>query len=401
MSKMSLSLAPVCVQKYGGSSLATPERMHRVAEHIKRRVEQGQSLVVVVSAMGRSTDELLALASEVSKIPPQRELDMLLTAGERISMALLSMALADLGVSAISLTGSQSGILTSGSHGRATVAQIQAGRIEAALAQGKVVIVAGFQGVCPKTKEVTTLGRGGSDLTAVAMAIRLQADSCEIYSDVAGMMTADPRSIANAQVIRRLSWPASEMMAKFGASVLHHRAASLAHRYRLPLSLRSSFDFDDEGTQIIGSRMEDRQVLALTQHRALSLVQVPLVGECQSRILQMVAAGEEPSLVYQVHRSGNGTCYLRALLTERLMDALSDDLATLPGVELTRGLACLTLVGSNFHLDCTLMSNLYSLLGSHAHWIASQAQGLALVVDDSSLESLADTLHQRFVARPS
>src|SRR5689334_6573371 len=214
---------PVVVQKYGGTSVADPERIRAVAARVAAARREGDQLAVVVSAMGQTTDELLRLAHQISARPSRRELDMLLTVGERVSMALLAMALHDLGVDAISFTGSQSGILTDGTHNAARIIDIRPERLRAALAAGHVVIVAGFQGVNPRTKEITTLGRGGSDTTAVALAAALGPAECEIYTDVPGVFTADPRVVKDARVIPSLSYAACSALAHLGGRVLHAR----------------------------------------------------------------------------------------------------------------------------------------------------------------------------------
>jgi aspartate kinase len=189
---------PVLVQKYGGTSVDGPDRLRAVARRVAGARAAGHDLVVVVSAMGHATDELIRLAHEVSRRPNRRELDMLITTGERVSMALLAMALHDLDVEAISFTGSQSGILTNGPHSAARIVEVRPDRIRAALARGQVAIVAGFQGVDPESREITTLGRGGSDTTAVALAAALRPAACEIYTDVPGVLTADPRLVPDA-----------------------------------------------------------------------------------------------------------------------------------------------------------------------------------------------------------
>jgi uridylate kinase len=217
------------VQKYGGTSVADAEAIGRVAEHIVQRHKSGDRLVVVVSAMGKSTDELLSLASQVCRKPPRRELDMLVTAGERISMALLSMAIAQRGVDAISFTGSQSGIITEPTHQGAKIVEIRPVRIREALSQSKVVIVAGYQGVST-AREVTTLGRGGSDTTAVAMAVALGAQACEIYSDVAGVYSADPRVYSAARHFSALPYKIMQVMAHVGVQVLNAEAVEWAMR---------------------------------------------------------------------------------------------------------------------------------------------------------------------------
>jgi aspartate kinase len=229
------------VQKYGGSSVADAERVKRVAERIVASRREGNEVVVVVSAMGDTTDELLDLAQQVSPVPPARELDMLLTAGERISMAVLAMAIANLGFEARSFTGSQAGVITDSTHGKARIIDVTPGRIRQALDDGYVVIVAGFQGVSQDTKEITTLGRGGTDTTAGALAAALNAEVCEIYTDVDGVYTADPRIVPNARRLDRISYEEMLEMAASGAKVLMLRCVEYARRYSVPVVVRSSF----------------------------------------------------------------------------------------------------------------------------------------------------------------
>jgi aspartate kinase len=229
------------VQKYGGSSVADADGIKRVAQRIVASRKAGDSVVVVVSAMGDSTDELHDLAKQISPVPPGRELDMLLTAGERISMALLAMAIANLGLHARSFTGSQAGVITDDVHGRARIIDVTPGRISSALADGAIPIVAGFQGVSQNHKDVTTLGRGGSDTTAVALAAALKADVCEIYTDVDGVFTADPRIVPTARRIPVISYEEMLEMAACGARVLQVRCVEYARRYGMPIHVRSSF----------------------------------------------------------------------------------------------------------------------------------------------------------------
>ncbi len=239
------------VQKYGGSSVADADGIKRVAQRIVSARKAGDRVVVVVSAMGDSTDELIDLANQVSPLPPGRELDMLLTAGERISMALLAMAIANLGLEAQSFTGSQAGVITDSTHGKAHIIDVTPGRIATALDGGAIPIVAGFQGVSQTGKDITTLGRGGSDTTAVALAAALNADLCEIYTDVDGVFTADPRIVATARKIPRLSYEEMLKMAACGAKVLMLRCVEYARRYDLPIHVRSSFS-SKEGTWVSG-----------------------------------------------------------------------------------------------------------------------------------------------------
>jgi aspartate kinase len=263
------------VQKYGGTSVGSPERIRAVADRIVRTRKSGTDLVVVVSAMGHTTDQLLELAQQVSSEEHPREMDMLLTAGERISMALLSMAVNDRGQEAVSFTGSQSGILTDTSHTRAKIVEIRGDRIREELAKGRVVIVAGFQGVS-KEREVTTLGRGGSDTTAVALAAALGADECEIYTDVDGVYTADPRVVETARKLQSLSYDEMLELASLGAKVLHNRSVEIARRFGVPVHVRSSFN-GNEGTRIRKGGSMEEVVIRGIAHDA-DVAKVALLG---------------------------------------------------------------------------------------------------------------------------
>lgn len=232
------------VQKYGGSSLESAERIRAVAERIVATKKAGNDVVVVCSAMGDTTDELLDLAAQVNPVPPQREMDMLLTAGERISNALVAMAVESLGATAQSFTGSQAGVLTTERHGNARIVDVTPGRLQEALEKGRICIVAGFQGVNKDTRDVTTLGRGGSDTTAVALAAALNADVCEIYSDVDGVYTADPRIVPNAQKLEKLSFEEMLELAAVGSKILVLRSVEYARAFNVPLRVRSSYSND-------------------------------------------------------------------------------------------------------------------------------------------------------------
>src|SRR5690242_558675 len=253
------------VQKYGGSSVSDAERIKRVAERIVATRKAGNDVCVVVSAMGDTTDELLDLAQQVSPLPPGRELDMLLTAGERISMALVAMAIQNLGVSARSFTGSQAGVITDSTHGKARIIDVTPGRIQEALADGHVAIVAGFQGVSQDTKDITTLGRGGSDTTAVALAAALEAEVCEIYTDVDGVYTADPRLVPNAQQLHSVTYEEMLELAASGAKILHLRCVEYARRYGVPLVVRSSFS-TKPGTSITGAPSVEQAIISGVAH---------------------------------------------------------------------------------------------------------------------------------------
>jgi aspartate kinase len=252
------------VQKYGGSSVADAEGIKRVAKRIVATKRGGNQVVVVVSAMGDTTDELTDLANKVSPAPPGRELDMLLTSGERIAMALLAMAIASLGMEARSFTGSQAGVITDDVHGRARIIDVTPGRISSAIAEGAIPIVAGFQGVSQNTKDITTLGRGGSDTTAVALAAALSADVCEIYTDVDGVFTADPRLVRGARRIPRITYEEMLEMAACGAKVLIPRCVEYARRYNLPIHVRSSFS-DKTGTWVSGHAGDESEEAGMEQ----------------------------------------------------------------------------------------------------------------------------------------
>jgi aspartate kinase len=286
------------VQKYGGSSVADADRIRRVAERIVATKKQGNDVVVVVSAMGDTTDDLLDLAQQVCPAPPPRELDMLLTAGERISNALVAMAIESLGAEARSFTGSQAGVITTGTHGNAKIIDVTPGRLQAALDEGRVVLVAGFQGVSQDTRDVTTLGRGGSDTTAVALAAALRADVCEIYTDVDGIFTADPRIVHNAHKLETVTFEEMLEMAACGAKVLMLRCVEYARRYNIPVHVRSSYS-DKPGTVVIGSikdiPMEDPILTGVAHDRSeakVTVVGIPDIPGYAAKVFRAVADAE-------------------------------------------------------------------------------------------------------------
>jgi aspartate kinase len=284
------------VQKYGGSSVADAESMKRVASRIVATKKAGNQVVVVVSAMGDTTDELIDLANQITPIPEGRELDMLLTAGERISMALLAMAIKNLGHEALSFTGSQAGVITTSAHGRARIIDVTPSRIREALDEGAIAIVAGFQGISQDTKDVTTLGRGGSDTTAVALAAALDADVCEIYTDVDGVFSADPRVVPAARKLKTVTYEEMLELAAAGAKVLHLRCVEYARRYDLPIHVRSSFS-NNEGTWVVkdhpeGEDMEQAIISGIAHDKSeakITVVGVPDRTGVAARIFQAVA----------------------------------------------------------------------------------------------------------------
>ena len=267
------------VQKYGGSSVSDAESIRRVARRIVDTVQAGNQVVVIVSAMGDTTDDLLDLAEQVSPVPAARELDMLLTAGERISMALLAMAISDLGADARSYTGSQAGLITDAAHGKARIIDVTPGRIQAALDENAIPIVAGFQGVAQDTKDITTLGRGGSDTTAVALAAALNADVCEIYTDVDGVFSADPRFVPLARQQQVLTYEEMLELAASGAKVLHLRCVEYARRCDMPIHVRSSFS-TKFGTWVVGdaSNLPPIAAAALADVNGETPVEQPIIA---------------------------------------------------------------------------------------------------------------------------
>ena len=283
------------VQKYGGSSVADADRIRRVAERIVATKAQGNDVVVVVSAMGDTTDDLMDLAHQVCPSPPARELDMLLTAGERISNALVAMAIESLGAQARSFTGSQAGVITTGTHGNAKIIEVTPGRLRAALEEGRIVLVAGFQGVSQGTRDVTTLGRGGSDTTAVALAAALGADVCEIYTDVDGIFSADPRIVPNARKLDTVTFEEMLEMAACGAKVLMLRCVEYARRYNIPMHVRSSYS-DKQGTVVVGSikdtPMEDPILTGVAHDRSeakVTVVGIPDIPGYAAKVFRAVA----------------------------------------------------------------------------------------------------------------
>ena len=286
------------VQKYGGSSLENAERIRRVAERIVETKKQGNDVVVVCSAMGDTTDELLDLANQVNPVPPAREMDMLLTAGERISNSLVAMAIASLGASARSFTGSQAGVITTERHGNARIVEVTPGRVREALDEGHICLVAGFQGVNRETRDVTSLGRGGSDTPAVALAAALEADVCEIYSDVDGVYTADPRIVSNAQRLDNISFEEMLELAAVGAKILQLRCVEYARAFNVPLRVRSSYS-NEIGTLVNGSvediPVEEAVLTGVAHDRSeakITILGIPDVAGQAAQVFRAVADAE-------------------------------------------------------------------------------------------------------------
>jgi len=310
----------VVVQKYGGSSVADSSRIQAVADRVRDRHASGHNLVVVVSAMGQTTDRLVSLASEITSNPTPREMDMLLTAGERITMALLAMALHDRGIDAVSYTGSQAGILTDSSHGEARITGITAERVKESISEGKVVIVAGFQGVDPDSREITTLGRGGSDTTAVALAASLDAEACEILTDVEGVFSADPRVVPDAQRLQEVSYEDMLVLAGGGASILMPHSVEHARANGVRVHVRSSFT-DEPGTWVVADT-PGRDVVGIATDSEGGAGVITIVGSGAAQVATKVeSALHEAGISSSV--SGRGDRFARLEVpVERIDDAV-------------------------------------------------------------------------------
>jgi aspartate kinase len=306
------------VQKYGGTSVGTVERIQAVARRVKQTVDHGHSVVVVVSAMGKTTDGLVKLAGEITSSPSRREMDMLLSTGEQVSIALLTMALHSLGREAISLTGAQVGIVTEAEHTRARILKIKTERLQRHLTEGKVIVVAGFQGISQTHDlEITTLGRGGSDTSAVALAAALQAEKCEIYTDVPGILTTDPRIVPEAQLMDEITSDEMLELASLGAKVLHPRAVEIARNYGVTLVVRSSWT-DEPGTRVISPRPQPRPLEGLelahpvdavefdTDQAKVALLRIPDRPGIAARLFGELASQElNVDLIIQSIHEGN------------------------------------------------------------------------------------------------
>ena len=400
------------VQKYGGTSVGTPERIRRVAGRIAAERSAGHEVVVVVSAMGDTTDELLALAAQVSPEPRlrhPRELDMLLTAGERITMALTAMAIRDLGMEAISLTGSQAAIITDEAHTVARIEEVRATRVRAELDAGRVVIVAGFQGVS-RAREVTTLGRGGSDTTAVALAAALAAESCDIFTDVDGIFTADPRRVPAARLIPAIDYQEMIELASAGAQVMHPRAVEIGARFGVPIRVRSSFRDHDDVSTLISRRpaMEEMVVTGLASNAGyarLVLRGLPPTLAAVARILSALAA-ERISVDMAGHADrpdGRRQVQLSVLEADLpRAEELVRGLVTQMGgerVDTTPGLSRVTLVGSGMTGVPGVYARALEALvaaGIEVHALSTSPITISLLVDADAEDRTLQTLHAAF-----
>jgi aspartate kinase len=396
------------VQKYGGTSLATVERVRKVAEHVADYHRRGHDLVVVVSAMGKETNRLKSLAFEISEQPSPRELDVLLTAGERVSMSLLSIGLNELKVPCVSFTGSQSGIITDTEHGNARIQNILGDRIQAALDGGKVAIVAGFQGMALPTKDITTLGRGGSDLTAVALAHRLQAKSCEIYTDVDGVYNSDPRHNKNARQLKNLTHRELCNLAWSGAGVVHARAAQLASKFRIPLNIRSSFNLDRDGTIIHtsdkkGKPMEKAEVVAITSLEGLSMA--TLVVDSKHSIANLYQTvnsffwSKDSTPIIHNYISEDSSTSVQLSFDLRKADAFIEMMKSKfdADVKSKDSVTCINIVGQGFLQDHELVCEVLAKAGEDVLAFHKSNELLKLIVTDDKSAKIMKRLQESFL----
>jgi aspartate kinase len=310
----------IVVQKYGGTSVGDVDRIKQVADRVAATRQAGADVVVVVSAMGQTTDELVDLARQITNSPPPREMDMLLTAGERVSMALLAIALDVRGIPAVSYTGSQAGILTDSSHGEARITRITGERVKESLEKGRVVIVAGFQGVDPDTKEVTTLGRGGSDTTAVALAATLGADVCEINTDVEGVFTADPRVVPEAVKLDQIGYHEMIELARAGAGVLMPYSVEFAHDSGVPVHVRSSFAGGD-GTWVT-SLAAPHRLVGLAHSIGGASGTVTLVGAGAADLTPASISALDSESIHAESSEASGLSVSLSVAPERVHEAI-------------------------------------------------------------------------------
>ncbi|WP_226343722.1 aspartate kinase [Agilicoccus flavus] len=402
------------VQKYGGSSVADAESVKRVARRIVETRRAGHEVVVVVSAMGDTTDDLLDLAEQVSPLPPARELDMLLTAGERISMAVLAMAIASLGHTAQSFTGSQAGVITDEVHGKARIIDVTPGRIRSALDEGHIAIVAGFQGVSQTTKNITTLGRGGSDTTAVALAAALHADVCEIYTDVDGVFTADPRIVPTARRLERLSTDEMLEMAANGAKILMLRCVEYARRFDIPIHVRSSFSHKN-GTLITDQPVEgvavEAPIIAGVAHdrseAKVTVVGVPDSPGKAAEIFRVVAESEAniDMIVQNVSAAETGRTDISFTLSstdgQRVVQAL-DRVREAIGFESLQyddHIGKLSLVGAGMRSNPGVSATFFRALseaGVNIEMISTSEIRISVVTRDDQLDEAVRAVHTAF-----
>jgi aspartate kinase len=396
------------VQKYGGTSVADADRIRAVADHVARTHRQGNDVIVVVSAMGKETDDLIALANQVSSRQPGREMDMLLTAGERKSMALLCMALAELGVDAASFTGSQAGIVTDTTHGKAKILEVKGDRLRAAIGARQIPVVAGFQGVST-ANDVTTLGRGGSDTTAVALAAAFKADACEIYTDVTGVFTADPRVVPTARRLNRVSFEEILEMAATGGRVLALRSVEFARNHHVPLHVRSSFTWEP-GTWITeeDASMEAPIISAVTHDTSEAKVTITGVPDKPGIAAKLFRALAEESVNVDMivqNTSIGGTTDISFTVpkadldsSERVTGALVAEIGA-SGVTHDENIGRVSLIGAGMKTNPGVAATMFETLaniGVNIEMISTSSIRISCVVAADDVERSVQALHDAF-----
>jgi aspartate kinase len=400
------------VQKFGGSSVADAESIMRVARRIVATRESGHDVVVAVSAMGDTTDELVDLAHQITDAPDPRELDMLLTTGERISMALLAMAIKSLGHEARSYTGSQAGMMTTAQHGEARIVDVSPDRIREALDDGAIAIVAGFQGFNRDSKDITTLGRGGSDTTAVALAAALDAEVCEIYTDVDGVFTADPRIVPKAHKVDRVTFEEMLELAAAGAKVLHIRAVEYARRHGVTIHVRSSFA-DTEGTFVIADRGENMEEPIITgvagdlSEAKITVIGVPDIPGKAAEIFTIVAGtGANIDMIVQ-NVSAQATALTDISFTlpktdgEKTLDALraAQDKVGFSDVAFDDNIGKLSVIGGGMRTNAGVSAQLFTALfeaGINMEMISTSEIRISVITRGEDLTSAMQVVHTAF-----
>jgi len=396
------------VQKYGGTSVENAKKIMNAAKRIVSYKNKGYDVVVTASALGGTTDELLELATRVSKMPSKREVDMLISTGEQVSVALLAMAVEKLGKKAISFTGAQVGIITDSSHTRARIVDINTARIKRELSKGKVVIVAGFQGVSAG-REITTLGRGGSDLTAVALAKVLKAESCEIYTDVGGVYTADPRIVKNAKKLDRISYEEMLELASLGAQVLQARSVELASKFNVPLHVRSSFS-NKKGTLIIKEvkAMEDVLVSGITMNKneaKITLCDVPDKPGIAAHIFGEIAKNNIniDMIIQNISRTGSTDLSFTIMSGDlagalKLMRKITDNVGA-KGVTYNKEIAKVSVVGIGMRAHSGIAATMFRALAAkkiNIDMISTSEIKISCVLKKKKAEAAVRALHQAF-----
>ena len=396
------------VQKFGGTSVADTSSLKIVAERIIDRKKEGYEVVVVPSAMGSSTDELIDLANELSKKPTPREMDMLLSAGERITMSLLSMHLNSLGHSSFSLTGSQAGIITTSRHGKAEIEEISGERVREGIERGDIVIVAGFQGFNRDTREITTLGRGGSDATAVALAAALGAEKCEIFTDVEGIFTADPRIIDSAKLIDEITYDEMLEMSSSGAGVLMARSVEFGRRYNVPIIVKSTFT-NNKGTVVKEKTMEEAIVSGVTHNDKevkFTLFGVPdQPGIAGTVFGSLSEIGTNVDMIVQNVSKESITDISFTAPSEQqkdVEDALKNISKQLDakGYDVDENIARISIIGAGMKSESGVASKMFKTLGDNKiniSMISTSPIRVSCVISSNDIEKALNVLHEEFI----